>query len=272
MRKNYKLEKRKILITLIVFILLLGANLSFGQKHFYMKEKEMYEKFKMATKNFEKGKEYFLKGNYKKSEKELRKCVEIMPEHVYAHFYLSQILYKKGDIHKALEHIEKAKANFKLMADLHAYSYQQYTSQLREQKDNLDMELFQLKEKLSTLGSESDERFEIEAAIGTTEHRIGIIKSRLTEPWQSEESMPADYFYFHGNIFFKLKKYQEAYAQYLEATKINPQHGNAYNNLANLYFMTKQYQKALDCLNKAEANGAKINPELKKAILKALGK
>ena len=65
---------------------------------------------------------------------------------------------------------------------------------------------------------------------------------------------------------------EHVYAQYLEAIKINPQHGNAYNNLANLYFMAKQYQKALDCLNKAEANGAEIKPELKKATLKALEK
>lgn len=36
--------------------------------------------------------------------------------------------------------------------------------------------------------------------------------------------------------------------------------------------MGKQYQKALDYLNQAEANGAKINPEFKNAILKALEK
>ncbi len=69
-----------------------------------------------------------------------------------------------------------------------------------------------------------------------------------------------------------MKQFQEAFAQYKEAIRINPQYGDAYNNLANLYFMAKQYQKALDCLEQAEANGAKINPEFRKAVKKALGK
>jgi len=271
MKENCKLEKKQILISLIVFILLLGPNFSFGQKHFYMKEKQMYEKFKMANKIFLKGKGYFIKGNYKKSEKELKKCIETMPEHVEAHFYLSHVLYKKEDFQKALEHIEKAKANFEFMADLYAYAYQQRILQLREQVDTIDSQISEFEEKLSK-ATEADQKREVEAQIGSLESKKGTIRSRLTEPVPPLDSIPADYFYFHGNILFKLNQYQEAFKEYLEAIKINPQHGNAYNNLANLYFMGKEYQKALDCLNQAEANGAEINPKLKKAILEALGK
>jgi tetratricopeptide (TPR) repeat protein len=271
MNENCKPVEKQIFISLIVFILLLGPNFSFGQKHFYMKEKQMYEKFKMANKDFLKGKEYFLKGNYKKSEKELKKCIETMPEHVEAHFYLSQVLYKKEEFQKALEHIEKAKENFELMADLFAYAYQQYILQLREQEDTLDSQISELREKLSRT-SDADTIRGLEAQISSLEQKSGTIINRQTGPVPPSESMPANYFYFHGNIFFMLKKYQEAFREYLETIKINPQHGNAYNNLANLYHMGKEYQKALDCLNQAEANGAEINPKLKKTILKALGK
>jgi tetratricopeptide (TPR) repeat protein len=271
MNENCKPVEKQIFIYLIVFILLLGPNFSFGQKHFYMKEKEMYEKFKMANKIFLKGKSYFLKENYKKSEKELKKCIETMPEHVKAHFYLSQVLYKKEDFQKALDHIEKAKENFELMADLFAYAHQQYIFQLREQEDILDSQVSALREKLSGT-TDADTKRNFEAQIRLLEQKKGTIRSRLTEPVPPSESIPADYFYFHGNIFFMLKKYQEAFREYLEAIKINPRHGNAYNNLANLYHMGKEYQKALDCLNQAEANGAKINSKLKKAILEALGK
>jgi tetratricopeptide (TPR) repeat protein len=61
---------------------------------------------------------------------------------------------------------------------------------------------------------------------------------------------------------YKLKKFEESQKQYLLAIKINPGHGDAYNNLANLYYLAKQYQKALDCLNRAEANGVKTNPPI----------
>jgi len=271
MKENCGLFKKRIYVTLIVFILLLGPNFSFGQKHFYMKEKEMYEKFKMANKIFLKGKGYFLKRNYKKSEKELKKCIETMPEHVEAHFYLSQVLYKKEEFQKALEHIEKAKENFELMADLFAYVYQQYMAQLREQIDIINSNISILQDKLSKTTNPDTHR-SLEDQITSLESKIGIVKSKLTEPVPPSDSIPADYFYFHGNILFRLNKHQEAFREYLEATKKNPQHGNAYNNLANLYFMGKEYQKALDCLNQAEANGAEINLKLKKAILEALEK
>jgi len=271
MKGIYNLAEKQIFISLIVSILLLGTNFSFGQKHFYMNEKKMYEKFKIADTIFFKGKKHFLKGNYKKAEKELKKCIETMPEHVEAHFYLSQILYKNEDFQKALEHIEKAKANFEFMVDLYAYAYQQYILQLREQEDTLDSQISELRDKLSRT-TDDDAKRNLENQIRSLEQKKVTIRSRLTEPLPPSESIPADYFYFHGNVFFKLKKYQEAYAQYIKAIKIDPNHGNAYNNLANLYYMTKQHQKALDCLNKAEANGVKTNPELKKAILKILEK
>lgn len=194
-----------------------------------------------------------------------------MPEHVKAHFVLAQILYKEEDFQKALEHIEKAKINYEFMADLFTYVYQQYMAQLREQIDTIDFQLSGLQDKLSRTTNPDTHR-SLEGQISSLESKEGTVRSKLTEPVPPSDSIPADYFYFHGNILFRLNKHQEAFREYLEAIKINPQHGNAYNNLANLYHMGKEYQKALDCLNQAEANGAEINPKLKKAILKALGK
>lgn len=269
--KKLKLSKKKNCLLLILFIFHLGVNFSFAQKEFHMKEKEILEKYKIANKFFEQGKTLFQKGKYTRAEKELNRCVEVLPQHVYAHFYLSQIIYKKGDFQKALDHIEKAKANFDFMSGLYSLAYQDYIDQLREEKDKLDLELFDVKLRLSEI-ADSQQRREVESAVASLEQKIDVIKSRLNEPVFKEESLPADFCYIHGNVFFKLKRYQEAFQQYIEAIKIDPKHGNAYNNLANLYFMSKDYQKALDCLNQAEQNGVKINPEFKKAIHEALKK
>jgi len=271
MEKSHSFAIMQIFIILILSVFFLVVNLSFGQKGFFMKEKEMYEKYKMSIKNFEKGKQQFHKGDYKKAEKELKKCLDIFPRHTEAHFYLSNILYNKGDFPKALEHIEEAKANWEFMARMYAFAYESYTSKLRKQRDEYQAKILNYKDKLSTTSSR-DESSTLENAISSLENEISIIDSRLTNPLLPVKKIPADYFYLHGNIFFRLKKYQEAYVQYIEAIKIDPQHANAYNNLANLYYMAKQYQKALDCLKQAEAKGVKINPELKRAILKALGK
>lgn len=271
MRKNCILEKKKNLINFVVLIIILGASLSFVQKDFFMKEKELYEKYKMSIKNFEAGKRQFNKGDYKKAEKELKKCLEVFPKHYQAHFLLSQIFYRKEDFPKALEHIEEAKANIKFMNRMYSFAYEDYTKKLREQRDECKTKLSQYKGSLSTTTDEA-QKMRLEQAIDSLENEVRTIDSRLTEPLPQVEQIPADYYYIHGNIFFKLKKIQEAYGEYLQAIEIDPKHGNAYNNLANLYYMAKQYQKALECLNQAEASGVKINTEFKKAILKALGK
>lgn len=271
MRKNCILEKRKNLINFMVLIMFLGASLSFAQKDFFMKEKELYEKYKMSIKNFEAGKRQFNKGNYKKAEKELKKCLEVFPKHYQAHFLLSQIFYRKEDFPKALEHIEQAKANFEFMNRMYSFAYENYTKKLREQKDECKTKLSEYRGSLSATTDEA-QKMRLQQAIDSLENEIRTIDSRLTEPLPQTDQIPADYYYIHGNIFFKLKKIQEAYGEYLQAIEIDPTHGNAYNNLANLYYMAKQYQKALECLNQAEASGVKINTEFKKAILKALGK
>jgi len=56
MIENRGLFKKRIYVTLIVFIFLLAGRVSFAQKDFYMDEKKLYEKYKISIKNFEKGK------------------------------------------------------------------------------------------------------------------------------------------------------------------------------------------------------------------------
>ncbi len=248
----------------------MGVLFCFGQKDFTREEKLLFQRFKIANKYFEDGKKHFLKEEYRKAEKELKKCLDKMPEHSGACFFLSQISDKKGNLDQALEQIEKAKENFARMVRIKTNIEQLYIFELQEQRSQKEERLRELQQGLSNVAPQ--DRSKIQSAIGAIEGEIATINSRLTKPIPTEEEMPADYFYLHGNIFFKLRKLEEAYAQYQEAIRINPKYGEAYNNLANLYYMSKQYQKALDCLNQAEASGAEVNPAFKKAVLKALGK
>ena len=69
-----------------------------------------------------------------------------------------------------------------------------------------------------------------------------------------------------------MRKLQEAHDQYVKSINRDPKHERAYNNLINIYFMAKQYKKAMEFVEKAESTGLKINPKLKEAIRQALGK
>ena len=256
---------------MFILILFLGTPSLFGQKDYTREERRLFQRYKIANSFFEKGKKNFLKEDYRKAEKELKKCLKRMPEHSGAYFFLSQISYKWGNLEKSLEEIENAKKNYAYIGKVKTNIEQLYILELQELKMQKQEKLGLLRESLSRVQGAS-ERSQLEAGIGTVEADIGTINSQLSRPFPSPEQMSADYFYFHGNILFKLKRYEEANTQYQEAIKINSQHGDAYNNLASLCYLAKQYQKALDYLEQAEANGAKINLEFKKAILKAIEK
>jgi len=256
---------------LLFFILILLFTSIFSQQDYTRIEKNLFQRFVIANKFFEKGKKYFLKKKLNKAERELEKCIQKMPEHADAYFFLSQISYQKGDYPIALDYMLKAKKNFKFLAKLKVNAQQQYIIQLQEIKRNLEERLLLLKEQLGKT-SNPEEKSSLEAEIGKVEGEIGTINNRLNRPLPEIEQIPADYFYFHGNILFKLKKYQEAHDQYIKTIELDPKHAYAYNNLALLYYMAKNYQRALDYLNQAEVNGVKVNQKLKKTILDALKK
>jgi tetratricopeptide (TPR) repeat protein len=263
--------KRGISNLLVIFIFFLGVNYIFGQKGFYADEKRMIQKFKIADKFFQKGKSYFIKRKFKKAEKELNKCLEIMSQHSEACFYLSNIFYDRKELKQALRYIEEAKKNFEFMIKMHVSAFDDYLKQLREQKKGLEEKLIDYRGRLART-QDSGQRQELNNAINSIEGNIRLINSKLSDPLPPVAKIPSGYYYLHGNIFFKMKNFKEAYSQYIETIKLNPKLGNAYNNLAIIHYMSKQYQKALEYLNKAEANGAEVNPKFKEAILKNLKK
>ncbi|MCP4153371.1 MAG: MBL fold metallo-hydrolase, partial [bacterium] len=93
----------------------------------------------------------------------------------------------------------------------------------------------------------------------------------LKETSPSKNYILSDYCFFQGNILLRLKRPGDARLLYLQTIDLNPLHKNAYSNLTNIYFLSKQYQQAFDCLNRAEQNDIAIKPGLKAAVLKAVG-
>ena len=270
MRKKEKNQKR-LMPVFLAAVLLLTAGMSFAQKGFYMEEKKLYEKYKISVKHFEQGKNLYNKEKYKNAEKKFKKCLEVFPQHAQANFYLAHIKYMSADLENALHHIDEAKKNFEFMNKMYFISYEDYTSQLRAQRDDF-RDRIQQYENRQQRTTQQDEKMKIDGTISQLQIELATIKSRLAEPLPEEKQVPVEYFYLHGNIFFKLKKYQEARDQYVETIKHDPQHEKAYNNLINIYFMAKQYQKAMEFVEQAESTGVNINPKLKEAIRQALRK
>jgi tetratricopeptide (TPR) repeat protein len=272
-------NKSCCLLFSVVTVLFFSGMLSFGQEDFGREEAELFKKYKSLDKNYEKGKMYFAREDYKKAKKEFESILKKLPEHADAHYFLSQVLYKEGNLEEALRHVEKAKDNHKFSIKMKIKLVQVSKQKLEEKKKELEDDLKKLEEEIISLpqtsetGEEAEDRKKrIQSKIDEIKVQIENINTQLNLPLSVEEEMPAAYCYLNGNIYFRMKKFQEAHDQYQETIRLDPKNGDAYNNLAALYFQVKQYQKAMDCLNQAEENGAKVNPEFKKAVQKALGK
>ncbi len=239
-----------VLIVLFSFIkspLLMGQRLNAG----YTNEKLYAKDFKRSNGFFLKGKVNFEKGNFEKSEKLLKECLNIFPAHDQANYYLSILLYNQGKYEFAEKCISEAEKYFVLKVKIWENLYMDHMTQLKSERSIL-------RGKMDS--SEAEVR------------RIQDLNGRINDSGYKKETLPAGYPYIHGNIFLKLKKHKEAHGKYLEALKINPNHGKASNNIASLFYMIKNYDKALKYLNNAEKNGIKINPKFKEAINKALKK
>ncbi|MGD9345708.1 MAG: tetratricopeptide repeat protein [Candidatus Aminicenantes bacterium] len=274
MRKKYWLFLSHLVITVFFFGLL-----SFGQEDLASQETELFKKYKSLNKNYEKGKMYYAREDYKKAKKEFTKILEKLPEHADALFFLSQISYKEGNLDDALKYVQNAKTNYEFTAKMKIEMAKLSKQNLEEKKQDLEERRGKLEEQILSLPQSSevgeegeDKKKRLETKIDEIKKQIENLDIQLSLPLPSEDEIPAEYCYVNGNIFFKMKKFQEAHDQYQEAIKIDPTHGDSYNNLAALYFQVKQYQKAMNYLNQAEENGAEVNPEFKKAILKSLEK
>ena len=261
----------RFFVLLFLAVVVVMTDLSFGQRDFGMSEKALVEKFKRSDVRFQYGKEFFNKEKFDKADKELKACIEIMPEHADAYFYLAQIDLKKGEFNQALADIEKAESNHKFIAQFYAYTQELRFEKLRDDKSRLTSELTAYRGKLASATTE-EERQRVQALLNQTQAQLSSVNSQLNEPLPDVLVIPGNYHYIHGNILFKLQKFQEAHDRYLQAIETDPKHTGAYNNLVNLCYMAKSYDEALKFLNQAETNGVSLNPKLKDAVLKAAGK
>jgi tetratricopeptide (TPR) repeat protein len=263
--------KKKAFCTLAYVLLVLsfisatGLPL-FGQKDFNVDEKKLIDTFKRANPYYLDGAKQFAKGKLDKAETKLMECLEIMPAHADASYVLAQVHLKRKAFPEALAAIITAEKNYAANARFQNFSHQDYLDRLRQQREELETQRTQLERKIQTLGGNNPERGRLEQEVQSFVQSIREIDRRLNSPTDTSAEVPADYFYIHGNALFQLRRASEAAAQYQEAIRRDPRHGNAYNNLALVWFSMGKYREALDCLMQAEAAGVKVNPDFKKAV------
>jgi tetratricopeptide (TPR) repeat protein len=206
---------------------------------------------------FIKGLEQQKTGHSVMAEKMFKQVLSILPEHSEAAFCLGLYSYKAKDYEAALKYFESAKDNF--------FTWQALIldNQLEEKGAALEISTYIfLIERYPNPG---------EDAMGMSEFRermrYGEDLMRMNPPSGQPTTIPAEYYFYAGNCLMKLQRYFEAFDEYNKVIEINPEYGDAYGNLALLYFMTQDYVDSWLSLQMAKKYGAEINPEFEKTLI-----
>ena len=100
----------------------------------------------------------------------------------------------------------------------------------------------------------------IEARIRELEH--GRKRGLPSEQFEA----PAEVSLALGSAYFRSGSLADAEREYLAALAVSPKFGEAHNNLAVVYMLTGRIREAEAAVEKAEAAGFRVNPQLKKDI------
>ncbi|OGD26171.1 MAG: hypothetical protein A2Y56_01300 [Candidatus Aminicenantes bacterium RBG_13_63_10] len=83
---------------------------------------EALSKLPSAERRFARGQELFSSGDLDQAAREFEACLKILPEHIYASYYLANIRYIQQDLSRSLEAIENAERHLDFMAAVSALS------------------------------------------------------------------------------------------------------------------------------------------------------
>jgi tetratricopeptide (TPR) repeat protein len=234
----------------------------------------LLEEYSKLAARVESARTAFRKGNTAKCEREALFCLDRLPAHQEAHFLISQVLYKKGEFDRALEHVQAAEQGYIDWAEAAAAVARQ---KLKSQTDGGPDLLDEVQEY-----TDADAAARARGSCQPDRYSKGLqdAKDRLAKEGEENATylgarssrVPAPYHFAHGNCLFRLKRLPEAEGEYRLAVKADPGFGETYNNLINLLFMQKRLGEAREWLSQAEAHRAKIHPDLKKAVLETAGR
>lgn len=244
---------------MVVVVCLLTTGLVLGQGDSKKEELKRIETFKKANISYKKGLTSFSKGDLKKADTYFVACIKIFPEHAGAYFYRSKVLYKQGKLQDAEGNIITAIQSYDAFVNMNKAVFKRTQAKYADARADARHE--------GGRGSFMNRRSLRESQAESSKHM-----KKAREDYQkylaSVDLVRADYHFQHGQIHFKLKKAQPAVVEFLQAIKLNPKHTLAYNNLASILYMTKNYKAASDIIKQAEMEKVTINPQLVEAVNK----
>lgn len=191
------------------------------------------------------------------------KCLRILPLHPNACFGMATIANQMGDVAQSLSWIERAETGCLALQQVWENQRPNWLSMSKDDEKRMrELAAQHIGGSTSSLACVSVDR-------AYESKKTGRTTTSVIQGGASPFEIPAEFHSLHGNLLFKLRRLDEAEAQYLEALAREPAHERCLNNLINLYFVTRRLDKAREWLERAGQQKVRINPRLEQAIREA---
>ncbi len=225
-------------------------------------QSSQFRQYQALNSTIERALKAVMSGRFDEAKAILKPCLEKVPDHFEAHYLMALMAYEARDFAGALAGLETAE---RTLGNLDR-AYREHEAQMKAQADAA---LREANDNLGTaLSRTGDPTGAAAAQIAGLKMDLNIAESQgkplqgLATPY----SFPADYSFLRGNALLRLGRREEARNSYRKAVAMDAGHANAWNNLVALSLGAKDMAGAKADIAKAEAAGAKIRPELKKAV------
>jgi hydroxyacylglutathione hydrolase len=228
--------------------------------------KEAWDRLPAAERHFQRGLKEFQAGRSGEAEKSFAKCLQELPRHAFARYYLANIAYVANDLQGALDAMTRAVADLEFMEALNDYAI--------KQKNNTYDSYTQMMEEENEATTSCRTHREVASLYGEITDAKNLEEMRRAEQEAARARQKAHYLYFLGNIYFRLQRMPDAAREYEKAIALNPRHADAYNNLAAIHYMAGDAGRALDLLEEAARHGVgdNLNLQLQYLVAEALGR
>ncbi len=217
-----------------------------------------------AMRHLRVGQENLRAEQWDQAETEFKAAIKLDPLLELAHYGLGQTYMAMKRFDEAVLAYRNCRDAFRRLAGNAATGQLRDEQRVLEQIQQLEDQKAQLQSKTYTAGSlQANAIVRLDSMIGELRaHRYQNVDGRQPETptWISIAL---------GSAYFRSGAMADAEREYHAALAADPKLGEAHNNLAVVYMLTRRFPEAESEIKAAEKAGFKVNPQLKEDLKKA---
>ena len=218
-----------------------------------------------ALQHYRAGEQLLQAERFEDAEREFREAVKLDPLLHLAHYGLGHLFMLTKRFPLAVLSYTEAKEAFRTTAAQALQDHLVYERQMDDQIRALE----DLKRAFDPNLRSSPGRpggVDPNAALQRIDSQINQLRNQRRRGPDRPADIPAFITLALGSAYFRTDKIVDAEREYREAIRVEPNVGEAHNNLAVVLMLTRRYDDAEEEIRKAEKAGFRVNPQLKSDI------